>query len=143
MVRPRLWNVLAEYVLLVDNQYLTSVLETGFVGAIALVVLFLTGWLTARSARLAAVDAQTRDLGQSLAASVAAAALCFATFDALSFSIASGLCFLILGSSGRPGDWPVPTVPEPLNLEPSRKPRASRAAGFRRPAPAGAEGADG
>ncbi len=36
----------------VDNQYLTSVLETGFVGAIALVVLFLTGWLTARSARL-------------------------------------------------------------------------------------------
>ena len=84
----------------VDNQYLTSVLETGFVGAIALVVLFLTGWLTARSARLAAVDAQTRDLGQSLAASVAAAALCFATFDALSFSIASGLCFLILGCVG-------------------------------------------
>ncbi len=84
----------------VDNQYLTSLIETGFVGAVALVALFVTGWRTARRTRAAAADAQTRDLAQCLAASVAAAAVCFATFDALSFTIAAGLCFLILGCVG-------------------------------------------
>jgi O-antigen ligase len=84
----------------VDNQYLTSLIETGVVGALALLTLFVTGWLTARSARLAAVDAQTRDLAQCLAASVAAAAVSFGTFDGLEFSIAPGLCFLLLGCVG-------------------------------------------
>ncbi len=84
----------------VDNQYLTSFIETGFVGASALLTLFVTGWFTARSARIAAADAQTRDLAQCLAASVAAAAVSFATFDALSFSIATGLFFLLLGCVG-------------------------------------------
>jgi O-antigen ligase len=85
----------------VDNQYLTSVLEIGFVGVTALVALFVTGWFTARGVRRRAVgDAEARDLGQCLAASVAAAAVCFATFDALSFSIAPGLFFLILGCIG-------------------------------------------
>jgi polysaccharide biosynthesis protein PslJ len=84
----------------IDNQYLTLLIEAGIVGALALVALFATGWLTARSARLAAADARTRDLAQSLAASVAAAAVCFATFDALSFLIASSLAFLLLGCVG-------------------------------------------
>ena len=84
----------------VDDQYLTSLIETGVVGAMALVALFATGWLTARSARHAATDAQERDLGQCLAASVAAGAVCFGSFDGLSFSIAAGLCFLMLGCVG-------------------------------------------
>jgi O-antigen ligase len=84
----------------VDNEYLTSLIETGVVGLLALLALFATGWFTARSARLAAADAQSRDLAQCLAASVAAAAVCFGTFDALSFSIAPGLCFLLLGCVG-------------------------------------------
>lgn len=84
----------------VDDQYVTSLIETGVVGAAALVALLATGWFTARSARAAAGDAQTRDLAQCLAASVAATAVCFGTFDALSFSIAPGLCFLLLGCIG-------------------------------------------
>jgi polysaccharide biosynthesis protein PslJ len=84
----------------VDDQYLTSLIETGVIGAVALLALLVTGWLTARSARLATADPQSRDLAQCLAASVAAAAVSFATFDALSFSIASGLCFLLLGCTG-------------------------------------------
>jgi O-antigen ligase len=84
----------------VDNQYLTALIETGVVGALALLTLFVTGWLTARSARIAAADAQTRDLAQCLAASVAAAAVSFASFDGLEFSIAPGLCFLLLGCVG-------------------------------------------
>ena len=84
----------------VDNQYLMSLIETGVVGAVALLTLFVTGWFTARSARIAAVDCQTRDLAQCLAASVATAAVSFATFDGLSFSIATGLFFLLLGCVG-------------------------------------------
>jgi O-antigen ligase len=84
----------------VDDQYLTSLIETGIIGALALAALFAVGWLTARAARRVAPDARTRDLAQCLAASVAVAAVCFATFDALSFSVASGLCFLLLGCAG-------------------------------------------
>jgi len=84
----------------VDNQYLTSLLETGILGLLALVGCLVTGWFTARSLRATAVDARTRDLGQCLAASMAAAAVCFGSFDALSFSIAAGLFFLLLGCVG-------------------------------------------
>jgi O-antigen ligase len=84
----------------VDNQYLTSLLETGVLGLLALVACFATGWFAARSARAAATDARTRDLGQCLAASIAVAAVSFASFDALSFSIAAGLFFLLLGCVG-------------------------------------------
>jgi polysaccharide biosynthesis protein PslJ len=84
----------------VDNQYLTSLIETGFIGLLALVACFATGWFTARSVRATATDAETRDLGQCLAASIAVGAVCFASFDALSFSIAAGLFFLLLGCVG-------------------------------------------
>jgi polysaccharide biosynthesis protein PslJ len=84
----------------VDNQYLSSLIGNGVIGLLALIALFVTGWCTARSVRHATADARTRDLAQSLAASMAAAAVCFATFDALWFGIAAGLCFLLLGSTG-------------------------------------------
>jgi O-antigen ligase len=84
----------------VDDQYLTSLIETGVLGLIALIALFVTGWWTARKARLTAPDAQTRDLAQCLAASVAAGAVSFATFDAMSFTIAPGVCFLVIGCTG-------------------------------------------
>jgi polysaccharide biosynthesis protein PslJ len=84
----------------VDNQYLTSLIETGFTGALSLIALFGTGWYVARSARRTTGDVQTRDLLQCLAASIAAAAVSFATFDALSFVIAPGLTFLMLGCAG-------------------------------------------
>lgn len=84
----------------VDNQYLNSLLETGVLGLLALVACLATGWFTARSVRSTAADARTRDLGQCLAASIAVGAVCFASFDALSFSIAAGLFFLLLGCVG-------------------------------------------
>jgi O-antigen ligase len=84
----------------VDNQYLTSLIETGVLGLLALVTCFATGWFTARSVRATATDVRQRDLGQCLAASIAVGAVCFASFDALSFSIAAGLFFLLLGCVG-------------------------------------------
>jgi O-antigen ligase len=83
-----------------DDQYVNTIIETGVVGLLALLGLFGTGWLTARSARRVTVLPEHRDLGQSLAASVAVAAVTFATFDALSFPIAAGLTFLVIGCAG-------------------------------------------
>jgi polysaccharide biosynthesis protein PslJ len=84
----------------VDDQYVTSTIETGFVGLLALMLLFLTGWAIARSARRRPVDAEGRHLAQCLAASVAAAAISFSDYDALAFTMASGLLFLLLGCCG-------------------------------------------
>jgi hypothetical protein len=81
----------------VDDQYVTSLIETGIVGTIAIFGLLAAGWFTARRVRRTAATTRFRDLGQSLAASMAAAAIFFASFDVLSFTIASGVCFLLLG----------------------------------------------
>lgn len=84
----------------VDDQYVTSTIEAGFIGLLALIMLFVTGWAVARSARRRAVDAEGRHLAQCLAASVAAAAISFSDYDALSFAMASGLTFMVLGCCG-------------------------------------------
>jgi O-antigen ligase len=83
-----------------DNQYLNSTIVMGFVGLLALVGLFVTGWITARKTRRLSTDLETRDLAQAMAGSIAAAAAAFATFDALSFDVATGLTFLMLGCIG-------------------------------------------
>ncbi len=83
-----------------DDQYLGTIIETGVIGLLTLLGLFVTGWLTARSARRLTTVPEDRDLAQCLAASVAVGAVAFATFDALSFPIAAGLTFLVIGSSG-------------------------------------------
>ena len=84
----------------IDDQYLTSLIETGTVGLLALLALFAAGWLTARSARRATADPEGRHLAQCLAASIGVATVSFATYDALSFSMASGVTFLVLGCIG-------------------------------------------
>ena len=84
----------------VDDQYLTTLIETGIAGLAALLLLFGTGWWAARRARRVTADPAARDLLQSLAASIGAAAVAFATFDALAFSICAGLTFLIVGCAG-------------------------------------------
>jgi polysaccharide biosynthesis protein PslJ len=83
-----------------DDQFLNSTVEIGIVGLLALLGLFVTGWLAARNTRRLATDPSDRDLAQSLAASTATAVVAFATFDALSFTIAAGLTFLLLGCTG-------------------------------------------
>jgi polysaccharide biosynthesis protein PslJ len=83
-----------------DDQYLMSLITTGFIGLLALIMLFVAGWAVARSARRKITDTEGRHLGQCLAASVASAAITFSDYDALSFSIATGLTFLVLGCCG-------------------------------------------
>ncbi len=90
---PQLYRVL-------DNQYLGTIVEAGFVGLATLLLLMCVGVFTARGARMRAADAGTRGLAQSLAASLGAALVCFVTFDAFSFPMVTGVFFLLLGCSG-------------------------------------------
>lgn len=103
-----------EYTFL-DNQYLLSLVETGAVGLVAIVGAFVVGASLARGARRRSADPSTRHLGQALAAAILAQMVSFATYDALSFPMATGALFLLLGCSGalwrlvaqedtRPGD---------------------------------------
>lgn len=83
-----------------DNQYLLHIVEAGVVGLAAILLLFAAGWCSARGARLRSTDPGDRHLGQALAASIASVGVTFATFDALSFPMVSGLTFLLLGCAG-------------------------------------------
>jgi polysaccharide biosynthesis protein PslJ len=83
-----------------DDQFLLTLIEIGFIGLAALLALFITGWMTARNARRMSSAPETRHLAQCLAATVAVAAVSFATLDVLSFAIAAGLTFLTLGCVG-------------------------------------------
>lgn len=83
-----------------DNQYLGAIVELGLIGLGAILVLFGAALLSARGARRRVRDPVVRDLAQALAASVMIAAVTFGTFDTLSFPMASGLIFLIIGCCG-------------------------------------------
>jgi O-antigen ligase len=99
-----------------DDQYLNSTIEIGIVGLAALLGLFVSGWMAARNARRLATDPSDRDLAQCFAASTAAAAIAFSTFDALSFTIAAGLTFLLLGCTG--AAWRLMRQREPSGVRP-------------------------
>lgn len=90
---------LPEYRIL-DNQYLLTTIETGLVGVLALLGLFVTGFISSRQIRRWSTDSVTRDLAQSLAAALATGGVSFALFDTLSFPMAASLVFLLLGCAG-------------------------------------------
>lgn len=83
-----------------DNQYMGSLIETGLVGTAALIVVLMSGWFLARSARRATSDPALQHLAQCLAASSMVAFVSFGTFDALSFPMVANLAFLIIGCCG-------------------------------------------
>ena len=81
---------------ILDNQLLGTAIELGAVGLLSLgAVLAITMRSAITVKRWAASEA---DLGQSLAAGVAAGSISLATFDALSFPMAAGVLFLLVGS---------------------------------------------
>jgi hypothetical protein len=85
---------------ILDNQYLVTLIESGVAGLLALLALFATAACAARGARRRLHTPADRHLAQSLLASVAGAAVSFATFDALAFPAAAGLTFFLLGATG-------------------------------------------
>jgi hypothetical protein len=83
-----------------DNQYLTSLVETGFFGLLAYIGLFLSGIHCAGAGRRLTQDREQRHLGQAFVASILAAMVCSFTFDAFGFPMFTGLLFLLLGGAG-------------------------------------------
>jgi O-antigen ligase len=86
--------------IIIDNQYLVTALEQGFLGLIAFLVLMFTGIAAARRARRLTTDPAQRDLAQSLVAVIAAVALGGFGLNVLRFPITAGLLFVGIGSAG-------------------------------------------
>jgi O-antigen ligase len=75
-------------------------IELGVFGLLSLLFFFVVVLACTRSIRRRSADESTRDLAQSIAAAVMVAMLSFATFDGLSFPMATILLFLIAGCAG-------------------------------------------
>ncbi len=88
-----------KYVLL-DNAYVGTTVELGYVGLTVLLLFFAVGFFCARGARRLAPDPRARDLAGALAASIVVPAVEFVTFDAFAYAIVSGLVFLLVGCAG-------------------------------------------
>jgi O-antigen ligase len=98
---------------ILDNQYLGLLIETGFVGVLALLGLFVTAIATAFVARSRFTDVRSRSAAAALAASVAAPAACLAFVDGFSFPLMAGLTFLSCGLIGTVYAHPLSERPRP------------------------------
>jgi len=83
-----------------DNQYLGTLVQNGYIGLACMVFLFLGGMWAAARARALSPDPVVRDLALSLMAAQSIVALGAATFDLLWFSTGTGLTFVLVGASG-------------------------------------------
>lgn len=83
-----------------DNQYLGTLVEAGFIGLTALVVILVGAFLVGIRVRRASSDPETRSLAYSLAVSPAVAAVSMYTFDGFGFPMFSGVLFVLLGALG-------------------------------------------
>lgn len=92
--------VIPEEYILLDNQFYMTLLAGGVFGVAVLFIFFLAPYGIARSTRLRGRDEETRHLANALAASVAAAMLSAATFDAFSFTTWVGVVSVTVGAIG-------------------------------------------
>lgn len=83
-----------------DNQYLLLMVSIGLVGTLAAVLLFVAGITGALKGAKLSGNAEIRDLGFAIAASISAGAVSLATFDAFAFPMTMGTLFLVLGMAG-------------------------------------------
>jgi O-antigen ligase len=83
-----------------DNQFLDTLITTGWIGVASLVTLFVVSVCVARGVYRRAVDESARHLGQALAGSLLAALVTSLTFDSLSFVGFFGVFFVVVGAAG-------------------------------------------
>lgn len=89
-----------ERYILLDNQYLNTLVSTGIIGIIGFVGLFLGGMGVARGIRRRAKLDEDRHLAQALFASILACMVTSFTFDSLSFAQFSAVLSVLLGMVG-------------------------------------------
>jgi O-antigen ligase len=85
---------------ILDNQYLTSAIELGLVGMMALAFYFIWPAVAALVARSRSADPRLRDLCAALAGAELAAVVCSYTFDSMSFPMFVGVQALVAGLIG-------------------------------------------
>lgn len=90
---------LPDYVI-VDNQYLGILVELGFLGLLSFLALIACALIAAWRARRLATTPDPQQTAQAVLASVAAIAVTYAFFDALSFTMSANLMFVMLGIAG-------------------------------------------
>ncbi|MFD3718992.1 O-antigen ligase family protein [Streptomyces sp. NPDC058674] len=100
-----------------DNQYMLTLAETGLLGLIALLALFLTGIHHGGAIRRLARDESDRELGQAFFASALVALVSSATFDALSFPMFAGMFFLTIAAGGSYLGFIRRAAPKPRTVE--------------------------
>jgi O-antigen ligase len=84
-----------------DNQYLLTIVETGFVGLAALILLSLSALVpAARMVLRAPASSPQRLLGGGLGASCLVGTVCLAFFDGFSFPMMPGLWLVVMGLAG-------------------------------------------
>lgn len=83
-----------------DNQYLGQIVETGYIGLCATLLLLGSGVVLGWQIKRHSVDAYQHSLGVTLSAAAIVPFVTFVTFDGFSFPVAFSFTFLILGSAG-------------------------------------------
>ncbi len=86
--------------LIVDNQILVTLVESGVLGIVTLVALLNGALLAVRRARQSTDDEALRDLGRAFVAVIVAVAVGSVGLSTLNYPITSGLLFLTIGLSG-------------------------------------------
>ncbi|MFT7838620.1 O-antigen ligase family protein [Saccharothrix sp. BKS2] len=85
---------------ILDNQFLLTLIENGYLGLFALVGMFLAACYATVRARLISGDENLKGLASCLLAAVLVGGIASATFDLLSFGVATGMVFTMVGLSG-------------------------------------------
>ncbi|MGB3953964.1 MAG: O-antigen ligase family protein [Brooklawnia sp.] len=94
----------------IDNQALMFALELGLVGSAVFVIMVATHLLGALLARTRIDDRRSRHLALAIVAAASGLLAAYVTFDAISFRMAAGMTFLLLGMAGAVWDL---TRPQP------------------------------
>ena len=86
--------------IILDNQYLLTLIDMGAIGLLALIIVLLTGIATVTSVSARASSNRLSRAAVTLGASLTGLIVCLAFFDALSFGMASGMLWILLGLVG-------------------------------------------
>ncbi|MGM1065342.1 O-antigen ligase family protein, partial [Saccharothrix sp. Mg75] len=85
---------------ILDNQFLLTIIENGYLGLFALIGMFLAACYAAVRTRYLTRDDGLRGLASCLLAAVLVGGIASVTFDLLSFGVATGMVFTMIGLSG-------------------------------------------
>jgi O-antigen ligase len=117
---------------ILDNQWLKTAVENGFLGIIALAVYFAVPLFAALITRWHTNDPDLRLLCAALAGPVLAASVCSFTFDSLSFATFSNVYALVIGIIG--ACWRMTARAERLTAERALGSPATAGVSGKRPA---------